>query len=55
MSLTNKDKIEICKYYEENHDKLGTTKIEGYEPQDVANFLVSILGEGGGTIRKVED
>ncbi|MFH1326666.1 MAG: hypothetical protein ABIH59_00885 [archaeon] len=55
MVLTDEQKIQICDYYINNQDKLGTTEIEGYDSQDIANLLVSITGGGGLTIGKVED
>ena len=55
MVLTDEQKVEICKYYENNPDELGTTDITGYDQQDVANLLVSITGSGGLTMDKVED
>lgn len=55
MVLTDEQKIEVCKYYENNPDRLGATEIEGYAQQDVANLLVSIAGSGGLTMDKVED
>lgn len=55
MTLTDKQKINVCKYWEENQDDLGKTDIDGYVQQDVANLLVSIAGDGGLTIGKVEN
>jgi len=55
MALTDEQKIEICDYYINNQDKLGTTEIGGYNSQDIANLLVSITEGGGLTIGKVEN
>ncbi len=55
MALTDEQRVEICKYYENNPNRLGATHIVGYDNRDVANLLISIAGSGGLTMDKVED
>ena len=54
MSLTDEEKIRICKFWEEKPDLLGEDVSDNYNHEDIANLLILIAGSGGLTIDKVE-
>ncbi len=57
MSLTDKQKIRLCKKIIHSPNLLGSTNIKGYDPQDLAEFI-SYLGDKNGnqlSIGIVED